>query len=171
MTIKGREAMRRHLLEELPKQIEAAVRGAVRVGANVIAKEARARCISDEVRGSIKVRVAPDEGTTVTARIQTIGKGSYIAPWLEYGTSPHFITVAKEQRGGLSVGAINRQGEKGALAIGGNFVSGTVRHPGARKEPFLRPAVDHKEKEAFAAAQTYLDKRLGKGGAAQIEDD
>jgi hypothetical protein len=49
-----------------------------------------------------------------------------------------------------------------------------VRHPGARPNPFLRPALDMKEGEAVAAAQDYITSRIGASGITasdEVESD
>lgn len=152
----------------LPAQIESKLlRGAARAAANVVADEARSRSESHEVAGAIKVATKLEE-TRVIAKVQVKGPGAYIAPWLEYGTDPHFISVDASQREGRTVNRINRlakeDGSSHSLVINGKFVGTTVLHPGARPHPFLRPALDAKEGEAIAAAQGYINARVGKSG-------
>lgn len=160
----------RQFIRQLPGQIERKLlRGAGRAGAKVIAEEAKDRCISSEVRSAIRTRVTTDEAR-VTAHIQVRGPGAYIAPWLEYGTSPHFISVDDSQRGGMSVKRINRDGAGGSLVINGQFVGDTVYHPGARPHPFLRPALDTKADAAIAAAQGYINARVSRQGLSGAED-
>src|SRR3546814_7310576 len=93
------------------------------------------------------------EDGLIIAKMQVKGPGSYIAPWLEYGTDPHFISVDDSQRDGMSVRKVNQKvtaaGGDGSLVINGHFVGTTVFHPGARPHPFLRPALDIKEGEAI----------------------
>lgn len=162
-TVKGKSEVQR-FIAQLPGEIERKLlRGAGRTGANVIAQEARERCISSEVRDGIKVRVRSSE-TQVIAKVQVRGKGSYIAPWLEYGTAPHFISVDDSQRGGRSVKRINTETKAGSLVIGGQYVGSTVFHPGARPHPFLRPALDTQASAAIKAAQGYINSRVGKTG-------
>lgn len=165
VTIKGRDALRRTLADQLPKRIAKVLEGAVRAGANVIAEEARERCENNQVRAAIKVKVvgATDQ-PKVIAKVQTRGPGAYMAPWLEYGTSPHFIAVRDaSDRKGLSVNAINRKAKKeGTLVIGGQPVGPVVHHPGARAHPFLRPAFDTSESEAIAAAQSYIERKMAR---------
>ena len=48
--------------------------------------------------------------------------------------------------------------------INGHFVGTAVHHPGARPHPFLRPALDTKEGEAIAAAQSYINGRVWPAG-------
>jgi len=91
--------------------------------------------------------------------------GGYNLPlWLEYGTAPHLISVDDSQRQGLSVRRVNDRVNAGSLVINGNFVGTTVHHPGARPHPFMRPALDTKEGEARAAAQSYINSRISRSG-------
>ncbi|WP_223799111.1 HK97 gp10 family phage protein [Sphingomonas nostoxanthinifaciens] len=162
-TIKGRADVAR-FFQQLPAELGRKVLlGAARAAANIVAAEARQRSISSEVTDAIKVAARREEGRVV-AKVQVKGPGAYIAPWLEYGTDPHFITVDESQRRGMSVGKINRSHAEGSLVINGQFVGNTVHHPGARPNPFLRPALDAKEAEAIAAAQTYINARITREG-------
>ena len=167
VTFKGRDAFRRKLLDQLPKQIAKVLEGAARAGGRVIAEEAKERCTSDQVRGTIKLKVqAADDAAKVVAKVQTSGPGAYLAPWIEYGTSPHIIAVRDDSdRKGLSVNAINRSERKGTLVIGGEAVGPVVHHPGVRPHPFLRPAFDTAAQEAMAAAQRYITRQTS-GNAA-----
>lgn len=173
-TVRGRNQVDRYFAAG-PDRIRKALRGAGRVAVKVIATEAKARCISSEVQAAIKTAVGEKDGRIV-ARVLVKGEGAYIAPWLEYGTSPHFITIDDSQRGGMSVGRINRtsnvEGSRGhSLIINGKFVGSTVLHPGARPHPFMRPALDTKQAEALQAAQAHVVTQLKSGRAAGAEDD
>lgn len=154
----------------LPEQIAKMMRGAARVGGKVIAEEAKARSESDEVRDAVIVRTKLDGvRATVTVTIES-GWAMARAIWLEYGTSPHFISVDDSQRGGLGIGRINQRVKEangdGSLVINGKFVGSTVWHPGARPHPFLRPALDTKQGDAIKAAQKYIDARVSRSGIA-----
>lgn len=180
-TSKGRSDVSRYIAN-IPGAMERLLRGAGRAGANVIAEEAKQRSISSEVSGAIKVATSVKDGK-VSAKIQVRGKGAYLAPWLEYGTKQHFISVDDSQSKGMSAGRINRidkkareEGKIGAgksLVINGTFVGATVLHPGAQAHPFLRPALDTKEGEAMAAARSYVSGRIGRLGlaATDAQDD
>lgn len=165
-TVTGKDAVQRYFAQ-VPAQMGKLLKGAGRVAAKVIADEAKARSISSEVSAAIKTKVSEADGRIV-ARVQVKGKGAYIAPWLEYGTSPHFISVDESQRGGRSIGRINKQVKEAdgnhSLVIGGKFVGDTVFHPGARPHPFLRPALDIKGRDAIAAAQQYINSRVKRAG-------
>lgn len=162
-TVRGRSEVDR-FFAQLPGEIERKLlRGAGRAAANVVAEEAKDRSISEEVSAAIKVNVSTSEGQII-AKVQVKGKGAYIAPWLEYGTSAHFISVDDSQREGMSVSRINKLEKSGSLVIGGKFVGSTVWHPGARAHPFLRPALDIKAVAAVAAAQGYINSRVTRSG-------
>jgi hypothetical protein len=143
------------------------LRGAARAAAKVVADEAKVLSISREVSAAVKVATRVEDDRIV-ALVQVKGPGAYIAPWLEYGTSAHFISVDESQRQGRSVGVINKSAKEAggnhSLVIGGKFVGTTVLHPGARPHPFLRPALDLKQDEAIAAAQRYISARVMPSG-------
>lgn len=168
-TSRGGDAVKR-FVTQLPDQIETKLlRGAARSGANVIADEARTRSVSEEVSGAIMVATKREE-TRMLGLVQVKGPGAFKAPWLEYGTDPHFISVVDTQRQGMSVRRINDLQRAGTLVINGRPVGKTVHHPGARPHPFLRPALDAKEAEAIAAAQAYIDARIGPAGVTPASD-
>jgi hypothetical protein len=166
--VTGREEVKA-FLASVPGQLDKLLRGAARAAAKVVAEEAESRSISSEVSGAVKVATRQD-GDRVSGLIQVKGEGAYIAPWLEYGTSPHFISVDDSQRQGMSVGRVNRSLKAGSLIINGQFVGTTVFHPGARPHPFLRPALDSKEREAVAAAQSYINARVRPEGIVGTDE-
>ncbi len=163
-TVKGRERVAA-FFDALPAEIETKLlRGAARAGATVIADGARQDAPAEEVRAAIRVRTAVEPGRA-TGKVTISGQWPRsLALWAEYGTSPHYITVDDSQRGGRSVGRINRQAKDSVLVINGQPVGKTVFHPGARAAPFLRPALDMKQAAAIAAAQAYINARVTPGG-------
>lgn len=165
VTSSGRSEVSNFIMS-IPAALEDRVlRGAARAGAQVVATEAKHLSVSSEVAAAIKIATSLEDGRVI-AKVQVKGRGAYIAPWLEYGTDPHFISVDESQRQGMSIGRINKQVREGSLIIGGNFVGSTVFHPGARPYPFLRPALDTKAGEAVAAAQSYINVRVTPAGIA-----
>ena len=168
-TVRGRDAVKRYIAETRSALETKVLRGAARAAGNVIAEEAKHRSISTEVDLAIKVATRAEEGRVV-ARVQVKGPGAYLAPWLEYGTDPHFISVDDSQREGRSVKKINSLTKKGSLMIGASFVGATVWHPGARPHPFLRPALDAKEREAIQAAQNYINARVSRAGVTPTSE-
>jgi len=173
-TVKGKTDVKAYFAAIPPALEEKILRGAARRAAKVIADEAKLRTQSSEVRDSIKIETRPAEQGRVVSKVKTQGPGAYLAPWEEYGTAPHYISVDDSQRKGMSVGRINRKAKEGVLVINGEPVGKTVLHPGARPHPFLRPALDLKAGEAIAEAQAYINTRLareGIGGAEVPEGD
>lgn len=167
--VAGREEVRR-FLARAPEALKTKMaRGAARAFGAVIAEEAKARSISKEVADAIKV-TAKLSGNQVVAKVLVKGPGAYIAPWLEYGTAPHFISVDPDLRQGMTARRVNiRVGEgdtglKETLLINGKPVGKTVHHPGTDPVPFLFPAFDIKRGEGIAAAQTYLNTRIARSG-------
>jgi hypothetical protein len=167
-TVRGKREVQAYIALA-PDQMQKVLRGAARTAAKVIAEEAKRRSISSEVAGAIKVATRQD-GDRVLAMVQVKGEGAYIAPWLEYGTAPHFISVDDTQRRGMSVGRVNKSLKEGSLIINGQFVGTTVFHPGARPHPFLRPALDAKERDAIAAAQIYINARVRPDGIVGTDE-
>ena len=170
-TVKGREAVAR-FIAELPAELSRKVLpGAARAAAKVVAEEAKLRTKSDQVRASVKVTTSRADGRVI-GKVQTRGSGAYLAPWEEYGTAPHYISVDDSQRNGMSVGRINRLSKAGTLVINGKPVGATVFHPGARPHPFLRPALDIKEADAVQAAQTFINAHVTRTGiTGSVEGD
>ena len=152
-------------LAQLPAQIERKVlRGAARAAGAVVMDEAKARVTSDEVREALTMRSQATPGRIVVKINVKPGWARSVGTWLEYGTSPHFITVDDSQRQGMSAGRINRVEKKGTLVINGQPVGATVHHPGARPHPFLKVSLDLKEGEAVAAAQSFINSRVSPAG-------
>ncbi|WP_278983264.1 HK97 gp10 family phage protein [Sphingobium yanoikuyae] len=173
MTVKVRgvettRAYVRSLPEEITKRL---IPGAGRAMGRVIADEAKDRADSDEVAGAIVVRMKREDTRVVVTVTVKAGWPYSLALWQEYGTAPHFISVADGQRKGRSIKRINQKVQEakgdGSLVIGGKFVGATVWHPGVRANPFLRPALDLKRDDAVRAGQAYINsraKRLGLRG-------
>ncbi len=152
------------LAEKLQKNV---LRGATRAGSKVIAEEAKrlapvappneknARLYggrSGLLRDSIRVKSPQIKGGTVVVGGVSVGgkfkgtkrKGAgdaYYARWVELGTAAHVIKARKPNK---------------MLAIG----VAQVQHPGARKNPFLRPAMDSQAAAAVQAMREYIRKRL-----------
>ena len=177
--------VRRYLQQQFAQIIEDVLPGATRVGAKVIAEEAQ-NLLGDrraEAAGGVEVLIADSvkvrtrkRGGVVVARIMLQGPGAYVGRWLEYGTSPHFISVDDERRQGMTARRINKRIKEGdsalksTLIINGKPVGATVFHPGATAHPFLRPALDTKIVEATSAAQSYIDRRVRRSGIIERDE-
>lgn len=150
----------------VPARLDPVLRGAARAGARVVVDEIKELTPSEAVRENIRMRTqASDDQIKVRIDVKP-GWARSVGTWLEWGTSPHFISVDDSQRQGRSVNRINQlSAEHGAsLVIGGKFVGKTVFHPGARAHPAFRPAIDTKEAEAIAAAQAHINARVKRSG-------
>ncbi|MBD8677929.1 HK97 gp10 family phage protein [Sphingomonas sp. CFBP 13720] len=178
VTVRGRTELKRFIADVPQLLQEKVLPGAARAAGKVIAEEAKARSQSQVVADAVEVKVRSDDGRVV-ARIG-VAKGGpskgwalSLGGWLEYGTDPHYITVDDSQRQGMSAARINLLKKRdGVLVINGKPVGKTVLHPGAQAHPFLRPALDTKEAEAVAAAQAYINARVGRRGIiSQTEGD
>lgn len=162
--IKGLSALQK-FLDTLPAKVERNImRGALRAAANVTRDQARnnIRSQSGELAAGLKVSTRA-RGGTVTASVRATGPHDYIAKFVEFGTKPHLISVAMEERGvnrrtgnALSMTTVNRR----VLAIGGTFIGPTVKHPGAAPHPFMRPAADQTSVSGARAAAEYTKRRL-----------
>ncbi len=139
--IKGLAELQR-ALDQLPAKIEANImRAAVRAGAKVIAKEAAANVssVSGDLAASLRFGARPNarEGKLV-GYVRAGGKGKkgkasvFYAHMVEHGTAAHVIKARAPNR---------------MLALG----VAQVNHPGARKKPFLRPAMDTHAQAALEA--------------------
>ena len=177
-TLKGGPELMKFLSDLPPKLAKNVMRGALRAGARVVANEAKLRIhpITGLTARSIGVSTGGRNGT-ITAKVRAKGPGAYRAPWLEYGTAPHWIAARGAQipvSGGktVSVATLNRaakataggDAERHALLINGQFVGQLIAHPGAGKHPFMRPALDAKADEAIDAIGAYVRTRLNKQG-------
>jgi HK97 gp10 family phage protein len=162
-------------LQQLPERLQKNVlRGALRVGANVIKAQAQAnvpvsppnsenaRLYGDyegALRDSIRLSVSA-KGGKVIASVKAGGKKGkadvFYATWVEFGTAAHRI-VAK---GGK------------ALGLSGHPVK-VVMHPGAKPKPYMRPALESQAQAAVVAAAEYMKTRLatkeGLAAAADVE--
>ena len=180
-TLKGSEAEQRRR-DQIPDKIKRILRGAARVGATVIADEAKARVASDAVRNGVEIGRSKDQDGTIKVRI-TVQEGwpRSLGTWLEYGTSAHFISVDPRHGQGRTAARINtldtaatkegRSGPGATLIIGGEAVGATVWHPGFKPaEPWLRTARDVKRRDAVAAAQNFIDTRV-RGSALAADGD
>lgn len=157
------------LLRTLPAKIEKNImRSALVAGARVVAKEARQRApvgppseageklyggYAGALRDSIRVTSRVGKDGRVTASVKAGGttkKGAnvFYAHIVEFGAGSHSIRPRGKKR----------------LELGGQFIAGSVTHPGIRPQPFMRPAADAKFAEAVKAVENKVRDRLQKYG-------
>jgi HK97 gp10 family phage protein len=146
--VKGLVELKR-ALDDLPNKIQNNImRGAMRAGAKVLAEEAarNIHSVSGTLADSIRVSTRM-KGDTVVGRVVVGDKGkkgrasAFYARFVEFGTAAHVIKARAPNR---------------MLAVG----VAQVQHPGARKKPFLRPALDSKGRDAVEAMREYVRRRL-----------
>lgn len=147
------------LLDGFSAKIERnVVSGALRAGAKIIEAEAKRLCPlavgnlpkghePGELRDSIHVSMRTRRGV-VTATIKAGSKKAYYAHMVEFGTALHFIKPK------------NRK----SLFVAGLFKE-VIDHPGAKRHPFMRPAIDGKKDEALQAIVDYMTTRIEKEAA------
>lgn len=144
-------------LDELPEKIERnIVRSALRAAAKVTEAEAK-RLVpvrTGKLRDSIRVNTRIVKGKP-TATITVGGSSSkkskktypFYAHFVEFGAKAHFIKPKKAKS--LFIAGVMRNG---------------VDHPGARKSPFMRPALDASAQAAVLAFGQAVKARLTKQG-------
>ncbi len=106
-TVTGRSSVSRYLAAAPERLARSVLRGAGKAAVEVIADEAKLRCVDKEVAAAIKTSAKVGDGV-VTAKVLVKGPNAYRAPWIEYGTAAHYISVDDTQRQGMSVGRINK---------------------------------------------------------------
>ncbi len=144
------------LLDALPAKIEKNfVRGGLRAAAKVVEAEAKQLCpvgdahlpkgrTSGALRDSIHVSMRSHRDR-VQATIKAGGDKAWYAAMVEHGTARHWIKP--KNRKSLFLAGLERK---------------VVLHPGAKKQPFMRPAIDTKASEAIETFSAYLKNRLAK---------
>jgi HK97 gp10 family phage protein len=148
-TVKGLAELQK-ALDQLPAKIEANImRAALRAGAKLVLADAKhSASFADRtgaLRDSLRITTSLRRGT-VTASVKAGAtkkdKRPFYAQMVEFGTAPHLITA----------------GPGKLLPVYGGVKS--AHHPGARKHPYLRPALDTQSGAAVSAAAEYIRKRL-----------
>lgn len=134
------------LLQSLPAKMETNVmRSALRAGAAVYLAQVKQNIpVKDgALRQSARITTKKSRDGSVSASVKVGNSRAFYAHMVEFGTRPHIIAP-----------------KRSAMQIGGQFVAGTVEHPGARPRPFMRPAADEKFTAAVAAVQKKVRDRL-----------
>lgn len=141
--VKGLRELDEFLTTLTPKLEQNVLRGGMRAGANVVKTEVRrlAPVKSGQLRDGVKVSTNARRGR-VSAKVKLTGKHAFLGPWLEFGTAAHQIKA------------------KGKGLFFGGLFARSVDHPGARPQPFMRPALDGKAQEALIAVGNHIKRRL-----------
>lgn len=132
------------------------LRAGLRAGAKEIAEEAkrlvpvRSGRLRDTIRvTSRNVKGVPTAKVVAGGKAQGKKKGAFYAHLVERGTAAHSISA--------------RAGTK-SLVINGRPVGRSVTHSGAKKKPFMRPALDGRMQAAVERTAQYIRERLTKQG-------
>jgi len=165
--VKGLDELAKSLHDFPDKLQNSIMRGAMRAGAKVLEAEAQKNAPVDkgDLKKSFKVSTRV-KGGVVTASVKNF---DWKAHWAEYGTAAHWISVKEEDKPGrmtrrgyrkVSMKTLNKMLASGTLKIGAQFAGASVLHPGAKAQPYMRPALDKKATEAVVAVGNYMKKRL-----------
>jgi HK97 gp10 family phage protein len=142
------------LLQQLPTKLEKNImRGALRAGAQVIAKEAKLNVpVQDgDLKATVRVSTNAKRGR-VEAKAKAGGKKAWYAAIVEFGATPHIIN------------AKNGKMLKFKAKDGRNIKIAQVFHTGFIAKPYLRPALDSKAGESIVATGNYIRQRLNEQG-------
>lgn len=153
-------------LNAFPNRIKnGAIKASLTAGAGVVRDEAKLQVADTTVTGLLRKSIKTgkprvNQNGTISVRVRTVGKHSYLAPWVEYGVKPHLITVKDKD---------------GSLKIGKNFVGEEVEHPGIQAKAFLRPALDIKAREVIDVIgermRKYMADKVSFAAPVTIESD
>lgn len=158
------------LLQRFPARIERnVVQGALRAGANVVAKRAKEIAgiskRTGELQKSIRVSASKQKGSSqgrVSVRVVAGNEKAFYAHLIEYGTGSFYQgTGTKSKRAPFSIKPKRGRGKK-ALAFGDDSVYSSVVHPGIRPRPFMRSALDSTQEQYLRAIIKYTVKRIEK---------
>jgi HK97 gp10 family phage protein len=141
-------------LQQMPVKLQKnVVRGALRAGMNVVKPVAQSNIhsVSGLLAKSLRVSTNSKGGRVTAKLVAGRGFGAKGMPaknlplWVEFGTAAHSIPKMTKKMI--------------ALVFGGGIYK-SVNHPGARRRPFMRPALDSEAGRAVVAAGEYIKKRL-----------
>lgn len=140
-------------LRTFPEKIQRKVmQQALLDGARIIAEEAKQNVPVDsgDLKNSIKALRGGNKNKKgqIMARVRAGNKKAYYAHMIEFGTAAHVI---KSKNGGML---------KFTASDGKTVKTPSVNHPGIKASPFMRPALDVKEREAVLAVGNRIGEFL-----------
>lgn len=148
-------------LQTLPDKLERnIIRSALRSGLREMQKEAVARVPikTGALRQSLRIKTKLVKGAPVAGLAAGDGKAFY-ARFVEFGTGGQYTGTGKS--GGPYV--IKSKNGK-PLFVNNGVPVYQVTHPGAKAQPFMRPAFDAGNQAALSSFAGYIRKRLTKEG-------
>ena len=135
-------------MQQLPALVEQKLlRGGLRAGQKVtldLAKQA-IHNISGDLADSLRVSTTA-RGGIVRSKVKVGNKKAFYARWVEFGTAAHYIKPKTAK----------------SLFAAGLFSEG-FQHPGSKKNPFMRPALDQAAQEnsaSFQAVVAYIKAKI-----------
>lgn len=143
------------LLKLLPGKVATKIgEQAVRVGANVLKKEIKARA-PEFLKDSIVVKKKRLRSRKTASGVEyVLGSSSPVAHLFEFGVSPHTIIAGESGHRSKKTGLKKQTGKKVLANQAAGIVFGPeVHHPGVAAKPFFRAAID-------ASFEAYL-RRVG----------
>lgn len=144
--VKGLAELANFMQTLAPRIQRNVMRGALGAGMRVVQPAARAnvRKISGKLAAGLKIKTSI-RGDTVKAVLGATGEHAFAAHIIEWtGAKPHTIKAKNAK----------------ALVLRGGRLVESVEHPGIKKRPFMRPALDAEAARAIVAAAEYMKKRL-----------
>ena len=151
------------ILNSLPEKIERnIVRAALRAGLKEMKQEAEARVPvkSGALRESLKVKTKINQGRPIAA-LTAGNKKAWYAHLVEFGTGSNYTGSGKSVGGPYKIKGKNG----GALFFAGSaHPVKSVIHPGAKAQPFMRPAFDAGNRAGLEAFVATIRRRLTKQG-------
>lgn len=143
-------------LAQLPVKMENNIlRAAMRAGAKLVAKQAatNVHTVSGALAQSVRFGCTPNrQSGKLVAYVRAGGRGKKGSA--KGGKNPAFYAHMVEQ--GTAAHIIKARAPNRMLAIG----VAQVQHPGAKKKPFLRPAMDNQGQAALEVMREYIRARL-----------
>lgn len=147
--IEGLAELERDLQQFVIKLLRNVMRAALRMAAKVFLEVAM-RLVpvgkSGALRRSLKIFMRTRRGVPV-AYVRAGDKEAWYAHLVEFGTVAHFIKP--KNRKSLFFASLARE---------------LVKHPGAKKRPFMRPAFDEGAPRAIQAMAAYMRRRIEREG-------
>jgi HK97 gp10 family phage protein len=131
--------------------------GAINAGIAVFRDDARQRVESPKLRKGIKVRAVKARRGSIIREVYIDRKsGAYYATWLEFGTASFYTGKGRTVGGPYN---IPKSAQKKMLSFDGK-VRKSVRHPGIKPQPYMRPAFDANGAKAVERMKAYIRIRL-----------
>jgi HK97 gp10 family phage protein len=153
------------VLKQLPENIgRRAANTAVRAAGMTIRKAIMARIPKGKTGNlakSIKVKKQRDQQGKTTYTVYSSAPHAHL---VEYGTAPHIIVAGRK----TNRKSTYETGKK-TLSDGSSIFGTQINHPGAKAEPFFRPAFDESAERALANMREVMAKAVARAATKWVE--